>query len=237
MQEPHINLGRAACDLVYLLERGYPRKSSIELVGNRYRLSGDCRKILFRGVFGREECESRTAKRTGAYPSGPLLCVVDCYNVLITIESYLTGRCVFRALDGFTRDIAGVYGNYSFGRRTEQAIVLLLDCLRDAGQGQWEFQFYLDAPVSRSADMACFLRDALERADIIPQVEVVRSPDRRIITAHAHDLVATSDTVLIDCVGHCIDLPALVLERRRSRDFLDLQQLTEELIPWVGALI
>jgi hypothetical protein len=236
MREPHLNLRRAAVDLVYLLERGYPRKSSIDLVGNRYRLSGDCRKILLRGVFSREECESRTVKRTGAYPGSPLLCVIDCYNVLITIESYLTGRCVFRALDGFTRDIAGVYGNYTFGRRTEQAMMLLLECLRDAGQGRWELKFYLDAPVSRSADLACFLRDTLESADIIPQVEVVRSPDRRILTLHAHDLVATSDTVLIDGVGHCIDLPALVLEKPGSRDLLDLQQLTEKRIPWVGAL-
>jgi hypothetical protein len=162
--------------------------------------------------------------------------VVDCYNVLITIESYLTGKTVFRALDGFTRDIAGVYGNYSFGQRTERAALLLLECLRDLGHGAWELQFYLDAPVSRSADLACFLRDALEGVNITPKVEVVKSPDHNILSRHAQDLVATSDTVLIDGVRHCIDLPAMVLGRIIDHDLLDLQLLTEDRIPWVGAL-
>ncbi|HBD08465.1 MAG TPA: DUF434 domain-containing protein, partial [Syntrophobacteraceae bacterium] len=44
-------LHQPACDFFSLQNRQYPRNSSLELVGNRYRLSRMQRQLLHRGVF------------------------------------------------------------------------------------------------------------------------------------------------------------------------------------------
>jgi hypothetical protein len=228
----------AVLDLLYLLERTYPKRSSIDIVGNRYRLSADERMMLFRGIFTRAECEARTEKRSRWSAAAVDTWVIDGYNVFITLESYLTGRVVFRALDGFTRDITGVYGNYTFGTRTRRAAGLLVQVLKSRVPEGMPVFVYLDEPVSKSGEFARFLRDLFDREAIKAQVDVVRSPDALIRKNHAGkgDLVATSDTVLIDGVACCVDMPSLVLRGILERDILDIQDFMEEELPWVVAL-
>ena len=43
----------AARDYRFLLNRSYPQKASIKLVGDRYQLSGQERSVLYRGVSDR----------------------------------------------------------------------------------------------------------------------------------------------------------------------------------------
>jgi hypothetical protein len=231
MKDSHADIRGAVVDLLYLLEKGYPKKSALELVGNRYRLSSDGRMILYRGVFTRGECEGRMRKMSGLKANVSDTCAIDGYNVFITIESYLRGRLIFRALDGFIRDISGVYGNYTFGDRTEQATDLLIPCLQGALSEVHRFFVYLDEPVSRSGDFARFLRKAFEAAGIPAVVEVVRSPDEVIVERHEHDLIATSDTVLLDRIEHCTDIPDTVLVRGTV---FDLQLLLRRELAWLG---
>jgi hypothetical protein len=231
MKDSHTDIRGAVVDLLYLLEKGYPKKSALELVGNRHRLSGDGRMILYRGVFTRGECEGRIRKMADLKTSPSDTCVIDGYNVFITIESYLRGRLIFRALDGLIRDISGVYGNYTFGRRTEQAMALLIPCLQGALSKVGRFFIYLDEPVSRSGEFARFLRSACSAAGIPAMVEVVRSPDEVIAERHGRDLVATSDTVLLDRVEHCTDIPDAVLDRGT---LFDLQVLLRGELTWLG---
>jgi hypothetical protein len=231
MKDSRENIRRAVIDLLYLLEKEYPRKSAIELVGNRYRLSGDGRMVLYRGVFTRGECEGRITKRDDAGSVSLPTCVIDGYNVYITIESYLRGRLVFRALDGFVRDIAGVYGNYTFGRYTERATNVLIPCLKERFGEVTQFIVYLDAPVSKSGEFALFLREVFDEARIPAAVEVVKNPDGIMADRHAGDLIATSDTVLLDMVHHCTDIPGMVLSRKR---LFDIQTLMRGDLAWLA---
>jgi len=58
-------LYKAAEDLRYLLSRGYPLNSAIELVGNHYQLSKDKRMILRRGVCSESKARERKNKKRG----------------------------------------------------------------------------------------------------------------------------------------------------------------------------
>ncbi len=235
--ELHKKIGNAALDLLYLIEREYPRKASIELVGNRYRMSAQDRMVLYRGVFPREVCESRMRKRLKKTCDRPDRCVIDCYNVFITIESYLQGRLVFRALDGFVRDVSGVYGNYSFGELTKRTARLLLQAMNGFLDKRTAVFFYLDYPVSRSGEFAAFLREKLEEEWTQSRVEVVKSPDMTIRKKHARDLIATSDTIVIDAAECCLDLPDLVLHGIMGKEIPDLQRLMKKDLPWIHDLL
>ena len=235
--ELHKKIKAAARDLLYLLERDYPRKASIELVGNRYRMAAQERMVLYRGVFARAVCEHRIRRRWSEASAQHEYCAIDCYNVFITVESYLQGRLVFRALDGFIRDVSGVYGNYSFDELTPRAADLIVGALRQNLSGTLMFHFYLDYPVSRSGEFAAYLREKMDGEGIPSRVEAVKSPDMIIMKQHAGDLIATSDTVLIDSAECCVDIPELVFHGIMGRDVPDLQMLMKDDLPWLRSLL
>lgn len=224
--EPQATLRQAMVDLLYLLERGYPKNPAIQLVGNRYTLPSEERKMLFRGVFPRFLCDERRVKlvdpRAGF--SAPL--IIDGYNLFITVESYLRGRTVFVALDGFMRDVAGVFGSYRITARTARCAGLLEQVLDRLCMQTFLF---LDQPVSRSGDLAARLRERFAAKPYTVTVETAASPDSRITALGSEKgTVATSDTVIIDRVPSCLDIPALVVRDLRGKQPLDLRDLLEE---------
>ena len=226
--ELHKKITAAVSDLLYLLERGYPRKASIELVGNRYSMTSQDRMVLYRGVYTQKVCEHRIAKRWSGESATYQCCVIDGYNVFITIESYLRGRLVFRALDGYIRDVSGVYGSYTFNDLTPRAADLVIRVLKQQLRGISQVVFYLDYPVSKSGEFAAFLRETCDRAGLHARVDVVKNPDSVIATRHADDVIATSDSVLIDGVGCCVDIPSLVFSSIMGKTVPDLGLLMRE---------
>ena len=133
MRDLNIFFQNAIEDLVFLLDRQYPKKSAIELVGNRYQLDSDERMVLYRGVFDTEGMKERLRKRVETPVTGRVL--IDGYNVLITIESYLKGKLVFRSLDTFVRDVSGMYGNHAFSDFTRRSIELIVQFMKQGKTG------------------------------------------------------------------------------------------------------
>jgi len=235
--ELHKKIKSAVRDLLYLLEQGYPRKASVELVGNRYRMTSQERMVLYRGVFPRDVCERRIQKRWCEDAASFEHCVIDGYNVFISIESYLHGKLVFKALDGFTRDVSGVYGNYAYGEKTSRVAELIIRVLQQYLGAVSLFTVYLDYPVSKSGEFAGFLREKMEKSGLPARVEVVKNPDGIINMKHASDLIATSDSVLIDRGMCCIDIPGFVFSGIMAKAIPDLQLLMSEELPWLSSLL
>ena len=122
----------AAIDFHYLLNRGFPRKTSLELIGNRYALSFDQRHLLHRGIFSDSDATARKGKRVSLQRLRNRKVAIDGHNVLITVEAALTGRPLVSSNDGFIRDISGLSGNFRKTKLTDEAIRLVLDVLRKA---------------------------------------------------------------------------------------------------------
>ena len=106
-------LREAAADYAWLLGRGYSDVAALKLVGDRFQLAGRQRDALRRGVCAPARAEARLARRR---PLGDRV-AIDGFNVLVTLESLLSGAPVFRGLDGALRDLAGVHGTW---RRVEE---------------------------------------------------------------------------------------------------------------------
>ncbi|MFW6181041.1 MAG: DUF434 domain-containing protein [Spirochaetota bacterium] len=172
--EPEAALRQAMRDLLYLLERGYPRNPAIQLVGNRHALSSEERKILFRGVFPRSLCAERREKLVDPAQGVPAPLIIDGYNLFITLESYLRGRTVFIALDGFMRDVAGVFGGYRLTGRTMRCAGLLEQVLDRLSV---RTLLFLDQPVSRSGDLAALLRGRFGEKPYPVEVHTDPRPD------------------------------------------------------------
>ncbi len=206
-------LRRAAADFRYLLDRGYPRQAALALVGNRYDLDRAGRQLLHRGVFDRETAQARRAKlRPLKGLSGqPLL--VDGHNVLITLEAALRGLPLVRADDGFLRDVAELSRAYRPGPPTTRALGLLVAALRRAQVGP--VTVLLDAPMSRSGELAREIRRALAAAGVAGDARAVPVPEQELLAAGLP--VATSDTQLVDAVPEVVDAAGEIIRRVLAR--------------------
>jgi hypothetical protein len=203
-------LHEAAIDFRYLLNRVYPRKASLELVGNHYQLSFDERHLLHRGVFSHGDARKRMGKKVSLQKISGQELAIDGYNVVITIEAALSGRPLIFGDDGFLRDISGLSGNFRRTRRTEESLQLIYALLKERKPRRTMFLF--DAPISKSGKLAEEVRRHLQEMGIPGDAEAVRVPEDILIGFPG--IVATSDTAIIDQSARIVDLAGFLIRQR-----------------------
>jgi len=204
------DLQRAAQDFRYLLNRGYPRKASLELVGNRYGLIFDERHLLHRGVFSDADSVTRQKKIISPEAIRNKDLAIDGHNVLITIEAGLSSRPLVLADDGFVRDISGLSGSFKKTEMTEKAIRLIVTFLR-----KWKPRhtlFLFDAPISKSGILAQELRTLLKKEGLPGDALAVKVPETILIGFQG--VIATSDTAIIDRSKRVIDLAGDIIRAK-----------------------
>jgi len=224
--EPILHLNKAAEDFRYLLDRGYPRRPSLELIGNRYQLTSDARHLLHRGVFSLQDSTSRKRKIVSANEVRTKNLAIDGFNVLITLEAGLTGRPLILADDGFFRDISGVSGSFKKTETTQKALDLIFNILRKIKPKKTVFLF--DAPISKSGALAMEVRNRLNEEGLQGNAMALKVPEKILIGFQG--IVASSDTAIIDQSNKVLDLAGEILRRenlmkslvvlRRKRGYL-----------------
>jgi hypothetical protein len=202
------DLQLAAEDFRYLLNRGFPRKASLELVGNRYELTLDERHLLHRGVFSDADSGPRRKKIISPKEIIHEDLVIDGHNVLITVEAALAGRPLILADDGFIRDISGLSGGFKKTEMTDKAIQLIVTFLK-----KWKPRhtlFLFDAPISKSGILAQKLRALLKKEGLPGDALAVKVPEKILIGFQG--VIATSDTAIIDRSKRVLDLAGNIIQ-------------------------
>jgi hypothetical protein len=207
----HPDLHQAARDFRYLLNRGYPRKRTLDLVGNRYELTADERHLLHRAVFSESDSASRRKRKIPFHTIRNSDLAIDGYNVIITIEAGLSSRPLVLGNDGFIRDISGLSGNFRRTECTEKAIHLILDALKKEKPRHTLFLF--DAPISKSGQLAEEMRQALKKRDLPGDAEAIKVPEKVLIGFRG--IVATSDTAIIDQSEKVVDMAGHILRKNK----------------------
>jgi len=204
------DLQKAAVDFRYLLNRGYPRKAALEIVGNRYGLTFDERHLLHRGIFSDKDSESRRKKIISIKEVRNKDLAIDGHNVLITVEARLSGRPLILSDDGFIRDISGLSGSFKKTEVTDKAMRLIVTFLK-----KWRPRnvlFLFDAPISKSGILAQELRALLKREGFPGDAMAVKVPEKILIGYPG--VIATSDTAIIDRSKRALDLAGDIIRMR-----------------------
>jgi len=207
----------AAEDFRYLLNKGYPRKAALELVGNRYGLTSDERHLLHRGIFSDADSKSRRKRKI---PIGKVRnrdLAIDGYNILITIETGLSDRPLILGDDGFIRDISGLSGNFKKTEKTEEALQLILDIVKRVKPLKTLFLF--DSPISMSGELAQEVRSLLKKENLLGDANAVKVPEKILIGFPG--VIATSDTAIIDQSKEVVDLAGdIIVQKIRSKSII-----------------
>ena len=230
MKYPEESLILAARDIRYLLGRGYPKNSTIRFVADHYSLEKSRRYILSRNVLVPAIASARKRKRV------PCTCVrdrhvlIDGYNVLITLESYLKGEDMWMGDDGFIRDNRGVFRSHVNDNETFRSVGLMLSFLRKNATG--EITVILDRQMSMSGQLALTIRQCMAETGMAGQVITSGSTDHDLKKARSYEIVASADGVILDAVAEVIDIPACVISgdqhSRKSIYSLDAVQPDQE---------
>lgn len=202
-------LQEAARDMYYLLSRGFAEKSSLALVGNRYRLNARQQKALLGMSAGKQHIEKRNKQSVLPSDLSDQSLVIDGFNLLIVIESALSGAYVFKGLDGYYRDISGVHGTYKRVQKTEEAIVLIGNTIKELEVRS--VSWYFDAPVSNSGRLKTKLRELAQEHQFPWDIHLVNNPDK--VLATSEDIIVSSDAWILDRANQNLNLGAFLIEK------------------------
>ena len=186
----------AVSDLSFLLERGYSELSAGQLAGNRYKLN----KRQQKAMRGMAASVSSVAKRNSKHiPKEELkgkTLVLDGFNVLIILESYLSNGYVFKGKDGAFRDVSSLHGSYKKVSQTYNAIYLVGKFFK---QYQIEKMIWVfDKPVSNSGRMKSEILEIAKDKNWNWEALLDFNPDK-FITESEHIAVSSDAWVLEYC--------------------------------------
>ena len=196
-------------EMQWLLDRGYPMKSAVQFVGGHHQLTARQRSALQRATDRKDRCCNRLQRLLPLNDLQNGLLLIDGFNLIITLETALSGSLIVLGADGVLRDLAGLRGTYRVIEQTGQAIRLIGALLHEYRVPQ--VRFYLDAPVSNSGK----LRQAiLSQACSWPcrtEVELVPDADRSLSGCAR---IVSSDSLLLDQCQSWFNLAAELVRQQ-----------------------
>ncbi|MBU4139456.1 MAG: DUF434 domain-containing protein [Euryarchaeota archaeon] len=216
-----MSLEKAAVDIRYLLDRGYPQKSAVGFVCSHYRLDVEARYLLSRTVLSCEVSEKRKAKFLPCDKIEGNSIVIDGYNIIIGMESILEKKA-YLCDDGVIRDIKGAFRNFKVSSNTEEAVGLIFEFLKEMKPDI--VVFLLDAQISKSGMLARMLRERLGEVGLKGDARTSKHVDHDL--KRCREIVASSDGVIIDEAEGVVNLLRCVIERFRHLEAMVVRELT-----------
>jgi hypothetical protein len=204
----------AARDYKYLLNRGYPASSSLNIVVTRYRMSRVERSLLLRCVH-RDEYVAKVLRSVVSRDtiSGSNL-LIDLLNVSTTLIAFLEGECLYKCDDGIIRDLGG--SRYWRGRR-ERALEAI-DLIRDHLIAVKPVKIYLvlDRLAPMSSEILKNAEKIFRESGFNVEGILADRADKKIIelSRGLEDLigvVATSDSLILEKADQIYDLAGEII--------------------------
>lgn len=207
----------AARDYRYLLDRGYARKPSLDLVVSRYLLNRTERSLLLRCVHDSKYSSkiSRIAITNSEVAGSPL--IVDLLNVCTTLIAFLEGECLYLCDDGFVRDLGG--SRYWRGKREKAIETLRLVAEHIALISPKSVYLVIDRRAPMSLNILTQAEDLVRKLFPGEVIGIAESrADRRIIDlqrsmAGEGSVVSTSDALILGEASRAYDLAGRIVFR------------------------
>lgn len=220
------DFGKATADYFSFLQKEYPQKSILKLVGDRYKLSGTERSILYRGISTEEENKLRAGKLVDENLIIQEDLSVDCLNQILTISSYLNGNQVFISTDNLLRDASEIHGKAFPSELLARSIKLIIRYCESLSLNQ--LVFYIDQQVSNQKKVKTILSNKTSEFNINFEIILSDQVDKKLKNLST-GVIATSDSQIIEKSNLKIfDLAFHALKFHFNPKFFDLNNLVHK---------
>ena len=136
--------------------------------------------------------------------------VVDGFNLLIWLESALSGAYILQCQDSTYRDIGGIHGSYKRVHQTEPALLLIGTTLHHLGVQS--VHWYFDTPVSNSGRLKVQLYEIAAKEGFPWDISLVYNPDQ--VLAASTDIVISSDGWVLEQSLYWFNFCSYLLEQQ-----------------------
>lgn len=198
-------LRTAQQDLIYLLDHEYPMKQAATFVGNHFQLSVRQRTALMRSSCSTTNLQSRKKREFTGSLAGQTL-FIDGFNLVITLETALSGSTLLTCMDGTIRDLCGLHGTYRLIDKTTKALELIGNLLQKLAVAA--VVFVLDRQISNSGRLRNRIIDQLQKSFPVD----VQLSDHADILLFQQNYVATSDSGILDRCGDWVNLARPIIK-------------------------
>ena len=206
----------AQADIFYLVNHDYPIKNAVTFVGNRYQLSERQRIALQRAVSSEKAISERQKKLVNSGDTAN----IDGLNIIITLETALSGTTLLKCMDGTVRDLAGLRGTYKLIDKTDTAIRLIAENL--VRKGFKKAVFWIDKPVSNTGRLKQRILEIMADYPLDTAVELVDNADTVLFEK---DCVISSDAIILDkCISY-INFAAEIVGSIESAQLYDFSEV------------
>ncbi|ARM76484.1 DUF434 domain-containing protein [Acidianus manzaensis] len=205
-------LKEAYIDYKFLLNRGYNRKSALDLVTSRYILTQKERLLLYRCTHSDKEIENIKLK---LFLSKKL--IIDGFNVAITILNALDNDEAFICDDGFVRDL-GIGKKKDDSRILDILILFSEFCF---SMGIVELIIILDSQISHSGEIMKNLKTRKINA------KLEKTADKEIVIREAENddySIISNDFLILEKAKRIHDMIGLFI-----KEYVDLPQIPDDL--------
>jgi hypothetical protein len=210
------NLLKPARDIRSLLRWGYPKFASIRFVADHFQLSVEERHILTRVIMPPDRVISRIKKKVECSEIKGRKLLLDGYNVLLSVDSFLKNKPMWFCDDGYIRDTSYYFSKVKQAQDIEEALDSVLEFLSE--NHPESTTFLLDAQISKSGELAGFIRRKMGECGISGEARTSKTVDfelkREGGDSKKNIIVATSDGIVIDSVLEVLDIPACLMEEK-----------------------
>lgn len=221
-------LNLAYCDLIYLLDRNYPKKSALTFVSNHYTLDKKLRNILNRAALPLKMVKTI---QNNLFGDPDLLkdrnFHIDAYNQIITYFSIINHDPVIICRDGVLRDIFSSLHSKKDLRIDRGLLIPYFRALLKLDPKN--IYFYFDKQISFSKNHAILFSTLMQEFQITGSCEIHKAVDWSLKT-QTEEVVFSHDTAVLTVVPYCFDFLSWffssnfprMLSQRLSIDFLNI---------------
>jgi hypothetical protein len=208
----HEKLGTAYHDLNDLLTKGYAINASLNLVGNHHRLNKRQQDAVRRASASTRQINNINTNHIAKTSLQGKTILIDGFNLIILLESALSGAYIFKCADQTYRDLSGVHGTYKRVQQTNGVLQLI-------GETLFELQpetvvWILDKPVSNSGRLKGLILEVAQKLGYHWEVILDNNPDKYIV--EKNEIAISSDGWIIEQVPW-FNLGAYIIENKITK--------------------
>jgi hypothetical protein len=193
----------AYCEMIFLLDHGYPKRSVLNFIANHYNLEKKFRNILNRAALSVKQVKviKEHLILDTSVLSGKNI-YIDAYNQLSTFFSLKNHDPIIICRDGVFRDIfSSIHGKKNL-RVDREFLSSYLRIISELNANN--IIFYFDKQRSHSRDHANTVTEIFQTLGILGTCKLVSCVDKSLKEKN-QGIVFSHDSAVLEVVPYCFD--------------------------------